>query len=199
MIELLVATMVLTLAVLIGLPELRKFLVRMKVETYTLDLASAANRARYEAIKTGNDAVVKANHAGRQLFVFVDVPVFDAGGNRTDAPWVFDPAVDDFIVGLPLPDEIGFVAPPGETVVDGLTDPVGADADEDHVAVFNSDGSLQDVGAFRLGDTHSNYVQLAFAPQATGRVRTEKWDCDAGDWVDRAEKWYWADRKLAGC
>jgi prepilin-type N-terminal cleavage/methylation domain-containing protein len=199
MIEMLVASMVLAIAVLIGLPELRKMYVRMQLESYVLNLSSVANKARYEAIKRGMDTVVKADYTGRTLFTFVDQPTFDANGVRTDTPWVFDPAVDEIIQGLPLPDSISFTPPPGENTVEGLTDPVGADQDEDHVAVFLTDGSVQDVGSFRLGDTRSNYVQLSFNPQATGRVRTEKWDCIDSVWRDRAENWVWEDRRLTGC
>lgn len=199
MIEMLVASMVLAIAVLIGLPELRKMYVRMQLESYVLNLSSVANKARYEAIKRGLDTVVKADYTGRTLFTFVDQPTFDANGTRTDTPWVFDPAVDEVIQGLPLPSDVDFAPPPGETAVLGLTDPVGANQDEDHVAVFLTDGSVQDVGAFRLGDNRSNYVQLAFNPQATGRVRTEKWDCADGIWRDRADNWVWEDRRLTGC
>lgn len=199
MIELLVATVVLAIAVLIGLPELRRYYVRLQMETYALDLSSSVSKVRYEAIKRGLDAVVKADYGERRLFAFIDQPVFDASGSRTDTPWVFTPGQDEGLFGVPLPKDVEFSAPAGLDLVAGLTDPVGADNMEDRVAVFLRDGSVMDVGSFRLGDPRSNFVQLAFNPQATGRVRIEKWDCVANRWLDRADHWEWYDSLQGGC
>ncbi|MCB1057568.1 MAG: hypothetical protein KDD11_18875 [Acidobacteria bacterium] len=199
MIELLVATMVLAIAVLIGLPELRHFYIRLQMETYVLDLSSSISKTRYEAIKRGLDTVVKADWTNRRFYMFLDQPVFDASGARTDTPWVFTPGEDEFLYGFLLPKDVEFASPAGLDAVEGLSDPVGADVMEDRVAIFMSDGSVQDVGSFRLGDPRTNFVQVAFNPQATGRVRLEKWDCVNHRWLDRADRWDWYTKAQSGC
>ena len=40
---------------------------------------------------------------------------------------------------------------------------------------FQYDGSVDDVGAFRISDTGENFIEVAIATAATGRVVLRKW------------------------
>ena len=62
------------------------------------------------------------------------------------------------------------------------------------MAIFESDGSIRNIGAFRFGDTRGNYLQIEIAPTATARVTLKKWDETTDKWKEQeeeGEKWIW--------
>ena len=84
----------------------------------------------------------------------------------------------DYQIGgtFELPAGISFAAPDGTDdakVADGFLDVTWSGTD---VAVFDSDGSVRVVGAFRTGDLEGNFLEIRVEPQATARVEIRKWD-----------------------
>ena len=61
-----------------------------------------------------------------------------------------------------------------------------------NVAVFDSDGSVRVVGAFRTGDLEGHDLEVRIEPQATARVEIRKWD--GTEYLAQGEKgktWQW--------
>jgi len=91
---------------------------------------------------------------------------------------------------LELPDGVRFEAPPSQTVIDRLTG---------NCFVFLPDGSVQELGAFRIADVRGNFLEIRVEPQATARVHVLKWDETAEDWYTRdqgGKAWEWKTGKL---
>ena len=60
------------------------------------------------------------------------------------------------------------------------------------MAVFLSDGSVLELGAFRTGDLEGNYLEIRVDPKATARVEILKWD--GAEYLaqgDKGKTWKW--------
>jgi prepilin-type N-terminal cleavage/methylation domain-containing protein len=102
--------------------------------------------------------------------------------------------VDYIIQTYSLPHNVYFWGAPddnprGANVVSGLTPDPAPTGKGPNLAAFNPDGSIQATGAFRIGsgpfprsgvtaanDTTRNFLQVMIAPQATARIRLEKYN-----------------------
>jgi prepilin-type N-terminal cleavage/methylation domain-containing protein len=191
LIELLVVLAVLSLALFVTLPALQNLIVRNKLEGSARDLGAMIQRARMEAVRRSAPTQVSIDPVSGQVFAFADLNGPSAG----DPPdGLFNPiagsadGTTDFSLGRwQLPGRIVLAAPGSEAAVDGLTTIGG-----DHVARLLPDGSINDVGAFRLADQRGNFLEVRVEPKATARVTVNKWD--GTNWWARGEgghPWTW--------
>jgi type II secretory pathway pseudopilin PulG len=203
MIELLIAMVIAIILMTLGVPELRKMILRSKLESVSREATFLFQRARIEAIKSGSVSCVQMIPSEDRFFAYVDIPEVDASGNRTDVVFDFAPNTglaaeiqDRPIVSFPLPVGIGPGAPGIQATVRGFTT---FGTDPDPAACFQTDGSVLNVGAFRLQDGKGNYLEVAVEPAATGKVTVRKWDCAAAEWRERYENWTWYYNAGEGC
>ncbi len=213
MVELVVVAAIMLIMMVLGMPHLRKLLYQSKMETTTADIKASFNRARFESIKRSREVVVQALPDTAEVRVYIDEPEFDADGNRTDTPRLFEPNLllpadqrDRVVAQSFLAKGIDFIAPAGEEAATGLTNLSGgipADAEiEELVAVYQPpSGSVVDIGAFRVGDIQKNFLEIRVDIAGTGKVISRKFDCEDAEWkirdgerVDASTSpwiWYW--------
>ncbi len=212
--ELVVVMAIMSFLLLLGIPELRKLLAQAKMETSMADIRASFQRARFEAIKHGRQVVVQAQPDERRVRVYIDEPEFDGSGNRTDTPFAYEPAAglpasetDRVVQEAILATGIEFLAPQGQRAAEGFSNLSGGDASSaevsELVAVFGPPGgAVEDLGAFRLGDSRQNFLEVRVDIAATGKVISRKYDCDDGEWKERDDErdspavspwtWYWS-------
>jgi prepilin-type N-terminal cleavage/methylation domain-containing protein len=210
LIEVLVVMVIILIIATFGMPALRETILKAKSETLVQQMRGVFQRARYEAIKQSQEVIVQARPDAGEFRIYIDVPVLDNAGNRTDTPRAFEPVggvptheTDRVLQKIAIPEGVSFAAPAGETVVQGFTnlsggDPSTADVDE-LVAVFGPEGSVSDIGALRIGDVHKNYFELRLEVAATGKISVRKYDCRLDEWHEKFEgsqsrsrwEWYW--------
>lgn len=203
LVEMLIALLIAIILLTLGAPELRKMILRSKLESISREASFLFQRARIEAIKTGSAGCVQLISSEAQLFAYVDLAEVDASGNRTDVPFDFQPNTslaaeiqDRAIAQFPLPIGINLGAPGSEVTVRGFTTIA---SDPDPVVCFQSDGSVVNTGAYRLADSRGNYLEIAVEPAATGKITVRKWDCATSEWRDRHENWIWYYNAGQGC
>jgi len=222
LIEVMIVALLALILVSFGVPALQQLLLRSKLEAVAQQIEATLRKARYDAIREGNPIVVQALPADGVLRSYTDVPTLDVNGNRTDTVLGFEPVVgapkgttDREISTLALPSYVEFSAPTGLEVVDGLTNisggPVGDAEVSELVAVFRADGSLQDIGALRAGDTRGNFFEFRVEIAATGKVILRKYDCALDVWYERfylnettnlrevTSRWKWYSGFSGGC
>lgn len=192
LIELFVVLAVVVVVMALGIPAIQNLIIRSKSEGYSREASVLMQRARLEAIKMNREGVVHLDPAGRQLVAFIDT---DRDGTFNPDPGAPYRSADYELGRLDLPSNVGFRAPDGQPVVEGLTTVEVASGDV-QAAVFQPDGSVADVGAFRIGDLRDNFLEVRVEPAATGRVQVRKWQVDA--WLgtvdpsdENYEPWKW--------
>jgi prepilin-type N-terminal cleavage/methylation domain-containing protein len=198
LIELLVALAIIMLIAAIGYPALQKMIARSNLEGTAQQMMAALRQGRLEAVKRSVPAVAVMDQAARRFTVFVDF--HDAGGNP-GADLLYNPRVGtnpsntDYIVAdLPLPPQVHLGGPPGDAnAVDGFTD-----RGDGPRAVFQPDGAVEAVGAFRVRDDRQNYLEIRSEPLATARIQLRKWNPSTSppNWQTRDMKdgkvlWEW--------
>lgn len=173
LLELLVVLAMLAIAMAFITPAIGPTLARAKLERATRETTTLLAQARMEAIQTGNPVHVRPDAAATTLESFADV-------NRDG---IFNPTAGaprkttDYVVRrLPLPSHIDLAAPGSQPVLDGLTVQGGQ-----RQAIFLPDGSIADVGAFRLADDRGHFREVRIEPEVTPRTRVQHWDGSA--WV----------------
>jgi prepilin-type N-terminal cleavage/methylation domain-containing protein len=205
LVELVVVLAFLGILAGLGLPALSSFIHRSKIEGLSTQSGMLIRQARMEAMKRGVRTVVRIDVATRELIAFADVQ----GALATDpSDGVFNPIVGlihrdtDYEIGrFQLPSGVSFASPTDSGVdsVDGFVNPGNPDP-PDLQAIFLTDGSVLDAGAFRLADERNNYLELRVSPQASGRVQVRKHDQllppnhDGTHWYARGEggsPWQW--------
>lgn len=225
LVELMIVMLLAAILLTFGVPALQKVLMRSGFEAMISQVEATFRQARFDAIKEGQPVVVQLvpDDEGRTYFrLYTDVPVLDGNGARTDTPFVFQPVngapagtTDRELRTVTLPDTVSFRAPGGEQIVSGLTNISGGDASDANidqlVAVFEADGSVQDIGAIRVGDRRGNYFEFAIDVAATGKLRLAKWDCARTEWFERyylnestsetesITRWQWYSNRPGGC
>ena len=194
LIEMLVVLALLMILMLLGMPSLFTAMRQAKLRGIAQETATLMRQARLDAVKSSAQAVVRIvppapGQLGR-VEAFSDA--------NSDGLW----SAGESVIGtLELPTGITFLAPPNLTdkdSVEGLTvDPAGAGLPP--VAVFQHDGSVTDLGAFRFGDQTQNFLEVRVDPAATARIEVRKCrKCedakDTSDWYatgDGGEAWKW--------
>jgi type II secretory pathway pseudopilin PulG len=211
LVEALIVLAVAMVLLLIGFPALQNMILQGKMEGAAQQASTLLRSARFEALKSGGTAaaarswtarvVVKADFATDEIVTFVDLND-GSGAPRSDL--LFNPVAGapakstDYELGrFRLPSRVHFwgpsdAAPEGAGAVDGWTgDPAGGGLPP--LAVFRSDGSIEDAGALRLGDERGNRLEVRVSPEATARVEVRKLGAD-GVWRARGDggkPWEW--------
>ncbi|HEX6898789.1 MAG TPA: GspH/FimT family pseudopilin [Thermoanaerobaculia bacterium] len=181
LIELLVVIVVAMILMALAVPTLQTTWRAGKLRGAANQTMTMMRLARLEAIKFSAQGIVRivpatADEPGR-VEAFSDR---NADGDQDPD----DPTIGTFV----LPKGVDFTAPPdlvGEDSVAGFTE----DADGGpNRAVFLRDGSIQDIGGFRVGDENGNFLEVWVEPQATARVEIHK--CLLCTNADNRADWY---------
>lgn len=195
LIELLVVMTLMLILMTLAVPVIWSTVRQGKIRGAASEVSTLMRRARLEAIKNSCPAIVRT---------------VDAVGNepaRVEAfadctqPMDGEPDADRPILGtIHLPNGVRFMAPPdvaGKDSIDLLSDNP-ADPSGAKVAIFQGDGSVDETGAFRLGDDLGNFLEVRVAPAATARIELRKCLVCAsdvpGDWRAQGEggqSWVW--------
>lgn len=202
LVELIVGVAVIGTLFAIGAPIALRTIHTAKMTSVAHDCNITVRRAKSEAIRMNLPVVIRYDAETERLQGFVDVH----GPTVNDPPdYVFladsgsaPTATDHEVSRCALPSGVSWGGPSGsgpanEAIVLGFTT-VGTDAAAEEVAIFEPDGTIQDIGAFRFGDQRGNYLAIEIAPAATARVRLLKWDPDDSQWKERGEdgdRWEW--------
>ena len=198
-VEMLIVVALLGILATIGMPLLMRVVHRAKMEALVQRTFVLIQIARSESISKNVNTIVRVDPEAGAVTAFADID----GPNAGDPPdFMFNPVdgeprhtTDYEIARYPLPVGIEFSAPDGEDQIDGFTEVPGGD--DEQVAVFAPDGSIDQVGAFRLGDQRGNFLEIRVTPQATARVQVRKWteSDDGWGWYQRGEDqtvWNWS-------
>jgi prepilin-type N-terminal cleavage/methylation domain-containing protein len=208
MVELVVALAIVVVAALIGFPLLQKTIVRANLEGAAEEMASALRQARLEAIRRSAPAIVVLDPATRRVTAFVDLNNANAATgyrgsdllyNPEAAPALPDNAKDFLVVEAQLSPRVAAGGPPSDTAaIDGLTDRGAGPR-----LVFSPDGSVLDVGGFRLNDGVKdvagdvrNVLEVRVSPASAARIQLRKWNVTDNAWYARDMRngkstWQW--------
>jgi len=165
LVELLVVLAIGMILALVSYPELAKYYTRSQLEGTAQQLALMAQKARYQAIRTGQTTSICADTATKQVTGKL---------GATDNAW------------FTLPKAVNFGAPSPQLGITLTVTP--------NCFTFNPDGSVGEVGSFRLADNNANYLELRIDPQATARVQVRKWNDTDNAWYTRnqgGKAWEW--------
>ena len=80
---------------------------------------------------------------------------------------------------LDLPGDLSFAGPPANPAVVGFQS-----AGDDSWVTFNTDGSVPQIGAFRVADPRGNFLEVRVGPAATAKIQVRKWNEDLAVNVD---------------
>lgn len=184
LIEMIIMLAILGIVMGLGLPALWQFIHRAKIEGFARDVATTFQAARLESVKRSRPAVVRADTLNQQIFSFIDLP--DVNGEFNSD---LDAGEQELRFVQP-PVGVTLKAPGGQDVIDGLPDDGGSEG----WAVFNTDGSAQVAGGFRIGDERQNFLEVRIMLAGTGRVDIRKWDPVGAVWQAPGEggkPWKW--------
>ena len=173
LLEIMVVVAIIGIVSLMGLPALQNFILRAKHEGAARQISMLMHRAKMEAVLQSVPTVVSVDTANETVTAFADI--------NEDGDFAFNPLAGadykttDYQIGgtYRLPSGVDFLAPGAEAVVDAFFDVSWNTA---NVAVFGSDGSVRETGAFRTGDLEGNFLEVAVEPKATAKVQIRKWD-----------------------
>jgi prepilin-type N-terminal cleavage/methylation domain-containing protein len=182
LIEMIIMLAILGIVMGLGLPALWQFIHRAKIEGFARDIATAFQVARLESVKRSRPAVVRADTGSQQVIAFIDLP--DVNGQFNSEYDAGEPELR--FVQLP---QGTFAAPSGQGEIDGLPT-----EGTEGWAVFNTDGSAQAAGGFRIGDARQNFLEVRIMLAGTGRVDILKWDPEGAQWLAPGEggkPWKW--------
>lgn len=155
----------------LGLPFLTNVVQRSALDGAARQTASLMQRARMEAIQVNQETLVLTDVVNRRVVSFVD---------EGATPRVLD-AGDRILGQLSIPRRVVVEGPGGIDAVTFST----VDG-----AIYQGNGAAVEEGTVRFSDDRGNFLQVAVAPRATGRVQIQKWQ--DGAWVLPGEKpWKW--------
>jgi len=170
-VELLVVLVVIGLMAAWGLPSMVQLLNRIRLTRAADETVVFMQRARLEAIKRSTTTQVKYNVA------------------TTNAPGSFEVTATGVSTPLlgpsPLPKGIELWGP-----TDASAEGAHSKLNWSTGPTFNSDGSVDQIGAFRLRDQNGNFLEVSIEFQGTGKPVVRKWfgGGDADDnWHERSE------------
>ena len=173
LLEIMVVVAIIGFVALMGLPALQNFILRAKHEGAARQISMLMHRAKMEAVQQSVPTVVSVDLANETVTAFADI--------NEDGDFAFNPLAGadykttDYQIGgtYKLPAGVDFLAPGAEAVVYQLSDVTWNTV---NVAVFGSDGSVDETGAFRTGDLEGNFLEVAIEPKATAKIQIRKWD-----------------------
>jgi prepilin-type N-terminal cleavage/methylation domain-containing protein len=169
--EAVVTVAVLGILLLIGLPSFLGTLTRTRMTGTSREVATLMQAARLEAIKKNTDVKVAYDATLRRFYAFRD---FNRDGDLdSEDERLSDVAEMSRRVLFRAPNQ----AEGGADAIDNWDSATGVVAP--YGPVFRFDGSVDRVGAFRIGDAGANIIEIRVETAATGRVVLRKWDRDA--------------------
>ena len=187
MVEVVLIVAVVGIGAIMAFPALQQFIHRNKILGSAQTAGALMREARFEAIRRGAQCVVHADSATNEVVAFVDVD-----GDLTFNP---DPtettfrATDYELRRYRLPAGVSFSAPGAQPSIFGFTD---LPAHAWNGAVFQADGSIQDLGGMRLGDQRGTFLEARVEPAASARIALRKWD--GSNWLAQGQQgktWEW--------
>lgn len=196
MIEVLVVVVILLMLMVFAFPALQGYVRRGKIEGSAKQTALLMRSARMAALKSGGQrvtdplggagwtarTVVRLDPDRREVLAFVDLDD-DTGNPGSDL--VYNP-----VDGEPRNETdhlLGRFALPAHVDIGDFEDLTPA-PDGVPVAVFLSDGSVANIGAFRFEDSRGNQLEVRVGPRATARVEVRKWNEDEDAWLANGER-----------
>lgn len=194
--EVVVSVSLLLTAGAMGAPPLANYLHRSKVEGAAYEMSALLRASRAIAITRGAPAVVELDAATGELVAFADLH----GETLNDEPdGLYNPIsgrphrLTDYEIGrVKLPKGVVFAAPEGLSGLDAVAGFNNPGSLPEQRAIFVEDGSLEAPGAFRLGDSRGNYLEIMAAPRTAARIEVRKWD--GAYWLSRGDNgtgWEW--------
>ena len=186
-VEMLLVVTVIGIASVMAYPALQQFIHRNKILGIAQTTSTLMREARFEAIRRGVPCVVHADGATNEVIVFVDVD-----GDLTFNPDLTETtfrATDYELRRYNRPAGVTFTAPGAQPPIFGFT---GLPTLPWNGAVFQTDGSIRDLGGMRFGDERGNYLEARVEPAASARVSLRKWD--GSNWLAQGEggkTWGW--------
>lgn len=198
-VEALVVMAIVGIASALLLPALQQLIHTSKLRGISRGTTAQMRKARFEAIKRSVPCVVRISPATREVIAFADVH----GPALTDLPdGIFNPvagqppgATDYELERVRLPGGVSFKFQllADLASVDGFNNTGNPDPPDDQ-AIFQSNGSAMDGGAFRFGDERGNYLEVRVDPPSTARLEVRKWSDADGVWRSQGEggyTWTW--------
>ncbi|HEX5716856.1 MAG TPA: prepilin-type N-terminal cleavage/methylation domain-containing protein [Thermoanaerobaculia bacterium] len=167
LVEMLVVSAILFIAVMLSAPYLSKQIQRSKLIGVAQQASGLMRMARMDAIKTSLCSMVRID------------PVRGSVEALSDRDGDCLPSAPDVRLGeVILPSSVSFASPCGAGAASILN--MTPWAANPSVAVFRGDGSARDSGAFRfraveLGGSAPNYMEILLSPAATARIQVRKW------------------------
>lgn len=186
LLEVIVTVAVTGILLLISIPAMLGMLNRMRLTGIARETATLMQVARLEAIKMSAPVEVNYDVTLNRLMAFVD---FDRDGTEDTTDRRLSSEVR-------LPRRIEFrgpadAAPNGANAIDGWDD-----APANLGPIFNPDGSVDRVGAYRFRDPSGQIIEVRIETPATGRIALKKWDTALSKFYAQKEEnreWIWYD------
>ena len=190
LVELLVVIVLIAIMALWGYPSLLGTLNKLRLTNTAREAAVFMQIARMEAAKRSMTTLVIYNNSS-----LIGTPALLAFGD-TNNNGTYEAGTDKVLAGpYPLAKGVDLWGPAetsreGASAISGWTDG----------PVFNSNGSVQSVGAFRFRDQHGNFLETRVEFAGTGKVVLRKWigtgssDDLEDDWKENGEDgntWQW--------
>jgi type IV fimbrial biogenesis protein FimT len=188
LIEMLVVLALVAILMFISAPAIYNAVRQSKLRGITQEVTTLMRQARLDAIKSSAQAVVKIVPADATN----PIPSVQAFSDR-NADGLLS-AGEPVLATFPLPKGVTFMAP--DSTVDAASvsgfspDPGGGGLAK--IALFQRDGSVTAVGAFRFADQNQNFLEVRVDPIATARIEVHKWQ--GGKWIANGEggqAWQW--------
>ncbi|HEY3567354.1 MAG TPA: type II secretion system protein [Thermoanaerobaculia bacterium] len=169
LIELLVVMSLMLVLITLGIPSLMTAIHQAKVVGIAREMKTMMVLAQLQAKKSSAPAVVQivppavpGDKSSVRLFV-------DADNNQRLN------GTETVVASFFLPNGVAFEDSDGKldkaSVADLTTDPDGGPS----LAIFQSDGTVSDLGAFRLADQDGNFLEVRVTSLA-GKAEIRKWD-----------------------
>jgi len=182
--EMIVVVAVIGILALISAPSFLRMMNRFKLTGTTRELSSLMQATRLESIKMNAPAQVNYDAASNTFIAFVDLD----RDQTLSAP-------DRILAGrVIVPRKVDFWGP-GDAAANGVNAIDGWDDAPVRLGpVFNPDGSVDRVGAFRLKDSNENFLEVRVETPATGRIVLKKWfPADTAFFLngESGHKWVW--------
>jgi prepilin-type N-terminal cleavage/methylation domain-containing protein len=193
LVEMLVVVALIGIMALLGYPSLLGTLNRLRLTNTAREAAVFMQIARMEAAKRSLTTQVIYQDAATAIIGKPSLLAFA----DTNASGTYEDGIDKLLAGpYPLGKGVDLWGP-AETSKEGASAISGWTGDG---PVFNSNGSVQSVGAFRFRDQNGNFIEARVEFAGTGKVVLQKWigsglsDDLVNDWKENGEdgnNWQW--------
>ncbi len=177
LIEILVVLVLIGILSTFAYSALINAMYRSRISGMAQEAAAVCEAARLEAVKRSTPVRVEVHFSTNSLISYVDG---NNDGTYTTPPDPPTPGSDILLATINLPKGVVWHGPGAmstanlNAVYNFTTLPSGDGA----VAQFNSDGSVDKLGAFRFRDDRGNILELRVSPKASARIAVRKFAAD---------------------